>query len=64
MAYFDQALHRNACQNDLTIGIAFLIYEGLLSIILAGCTQLVKILLTHESQGIQYLDQIWHVYLI
>ena len=44
MVYFDQILHTNAC--------FFLMDEGLLSIISAGCGQLVKIPITFEPHGI------------
>ena len=61
MVYFDQIMHTNACQNDLNTGLcnslfacvtAFLMDDGLLSIISAGCCQLVKMLITLELHGI------------
>ena len=48
---FDQILHTNACQHDLTTDMCnslFLMNKGLLSIISAGCGQLVKMLITLE----------------
>ena len=54
MAYFDQILHSNAYQQYLTKACVttFLMDEGWLSIISAGCGQLVKMLIILEPHGL------------
>ena len=52
---YDPILNANACQYYLTTGMCnslFLMDEGLLSIISAGCGQLVKRCITIEPHGI------------
>ena len=62
MVYFDQILHTNACQHYLTTDMCnSFLDEVLLSIISAGCGQLVKTLITLDCMV--YLDQIVHTYL-